>query len=142
MKFISNSPKQTKEFAKKVASLCFGNEVILLSGDLGVGKTTFTKGFAEGLGITATITSPTFTLMKTYRGGRLTLYHFDLYRADNEEDVEELGFEDYFDGGGVCVIEWNKFSTFPGKVIKINFTYGEGDVREIETEGLDESSLR
>ncbi len=142
MKFISNSPEETMKFAEKVAALCKGNEVILLSGDLGAGKTTFTKGFALGLGISATITSPTFTLMKTYKGGRLTLYHFDLYRAISEDDVEELGFEEYFNDGGVCVIEWNKFNNFPGKVIKINFTYGDGDVRAIETEGLDESSLR
>lgn len=136
MEFISKSSDETMTFAARIAEACKGNEIILLDGELGAGKTTFTKGFAKALGIEQNVTSPTFTLMKTYSEGRLTLYHFDLYRAESEDDVEELGFRDYFEAGGVCIIEWNKFTDFPRKPIKINFDYCGDSARKIVTEGL------
>lgn len=136
MEFISESPAETMSFAAKIADACHGNEIILLDGELGAGKTTFTKGFAKALGIEQDVTSPTFTLMKTYAGGRVNLYHFDLYRAESEDDVEELGFRDYFEAGGICIIEWNKFSDLPGKVIKISFSYCGDSSRKIVVEGL------
>lgn len=138
MKFISHSEEETFSVARYVAEKCIGNEVILLNGDLGAGKTTFTKGLAKALGIQKTVKSPTFTLMKTYQGGRLTLYHFDLYRIEKEEELEELGFTDYLNAGGVCVIEWNKFSELPGKIITIDIDYSDSDTRKITVHFGDE----
>ena len=81
-------------------------QVICLDGDLGVGKTVFTKGFAHGLGIMEPISSPTFTIVQVYEEGRLPLYHFDVYRIADVEEMEEIGYEDYFYGEGVCLVEW------------------------------------
>ncbi len=96
----------------RLGELVRGGDLILLSGQLGTGKTTFTQGLAQGMGITDVINSPTFTLLKEYAAPRLNgkrglpLYHFDLYRLDNPEEIFDLGFEDYFYGNGVCVVEW------------------------------------
>jgi tRNA threonylcarbamoyladenosine biosynthesis protein TsaE len=81
-------------------------EIYCLSGDLGVGKTVFTQGFAAGLGITGTVNSPTFTILQEYEDGRMPFYHFDVYRIADVGEMEEIGFEDYIYGGGVCLIEW------------------------------------
>ena len=81
-------------------------QIICLEGDLGVGKTVFTKGFASGLGIQDPVNSPTFTILQVYETGRLPLYHFDVYRLGEPEEIEELGYEEYFFGDGVCLIEW------------------------------------
>lgn len=81
-------------------------EIYCLSGDLGVGKTVFTQGFAKGLGIEEAVNSPTFTIVQQYEGGRLPFYHFDVYRIADVEEMEEIGYEDYFYGEGVCLIEW------------------------------------
>ena len=134
MEYRSLSIEDTYKIAKLVADSCVGNEIILLSGDLGAGKTTFTKGFAKALGIEKNVTSPTFTLMRSYKGGRLPLYHFDLYRVKSEEEVEELGLSEYFDIGGVCVIEWNKFQHLSGKIIRIDFQYADDGERKITVE--------
>ncbi|GAC1422128.1 MAG: tRNA (adenosine(37)-N6)-threonylcarbamoyltransferase complex ATPase subunit type 1 TsaE [Ktedonobacteraceae bacterium] len=112
---LSHSSAQTQLLGMHLGKLLRGGELLLLEGSLGMGKTTFTQGLAQGLGITATITSPTFTLLKEYLGQvRRTqdaqgpaLYHFDLYRLDDPEEIFDLGFEDYFyDTTGVCVVEW------------------------------------
>ena len=81
-------------------------QIICLSGDLGVGKTVFTQGFAAGLGIEGPVNSPTFTILQVYEEGRLPLYHFDVYRIGDVEEMDEIGYEDYFYGDGVCLIEW------------------------------------
>lgn len=81
-------------------------EVYCLVGDLGTGKTVFTQGFANGLGITGAVNSPTFTIVQEYKEGRIPLYHFDVYRIADEEEMEEIGYEDYFYGNGVCLVEW------------------------------------
>ena len=133
-KYVSKTIEDTYALAKTIADTLVGNEIILLDGDLGAGKTTFTKGLARALGIDATVTSPTFTLMKTYHGGRLCLYHFDLYRVHNPEELQELGFDEYFDCGGVCVIEWNKYVCFPNKQIKIKISYVDSNQRIFEIE--------
>lgn len=113
MLFETKSPKETFKLAKNIASKLVGGEIIILEGELGAGKTTFTKGIAKALGIDEEVTSPTFVLMKEYEG-RLKLYHFDLYRIENQDELEELGFSDYmYDKNGVCIIEWNKFKDFP-----------------------------
>ena len=133
MKYCSESVCDTYIIAGKIADKCIGGEVILLNGDLGAGKTTFTKGLAEALGITAVIKSPTFTLMKKYTQGRLPLYHFDLYRVESEEEVYELGFDDYLENNdGICVIEWNKFSGLNKNVININIAYNGETGRTFE----------
>jgi tRNA threonylcarbamoyladenosine biosynthesis protein TsaE len=101
--FISNDPEQTFKFAKELAKKLHPGDVIALEGDLGAGKTTFTKGLASGLGIKRTVNSPTFTIIKEYQG-RIPLYHMDVYRV--EDSYEDLGFDEYFEGDGVAVIEW------------------------------------
>lgn len=102
----SFSEKETFQIAKELAMQAKPGEVYCLSGDLGVGKTVFTKGFAAGLGITEPVSSPTFTIVQIYEEGRLPLYHFDVYRIEDIEEMEEIGYEDCFYGGGVCLIEW------------------------------------
>ncbi|MBP3569173.1 MAG: tRNA (adenosine(37)-N6)-threonylcarbamoyltransferase complex ATPase subunit type 1 TsaE [Lachnospiraceae bacterium] len=102
----SFSEKETFQIAKELAEAAKPGEVYCLSGDLGVGKTVFTKGFAAGLGIMEPVSSPTFTIVQMYEGGRLPLYHFDVYRIEDIEEMEEIGYEDCFYGEGVCLIEW------------------------------------
>ena len=102
-KITTNSQEETIEIAQNFESEKFSNMVICLNGELGSGKTVFTKGFAQALGITETITSPTFTIIKEY-DGELPLYHMDVYRLDEESD--DIGIEEYFLKGGVCIIEW------------------------------------
>ena len=130
MKIISHGPEQTREIAARLADTLKGGEVILLSGDLGAGKTTFTKGLAAALGVEETVTSPTFNYVKEYNG-RLPLYHFDMYRVADADEVYELGLEEYFYRGGVVVVEWNKFDAVPDP-IEVKITPLGGDVREIE----------
>ena len=110
MKINLNSVQDTIKFGEKLGKLLIAGDIIFLNGDLGAGKTTLSKSIGEGLGVQEYITSPTFTLINEYEG-RLPLYHFDLYRLDSYEELEELGVEDYFYGNGVCLIEWaEKFS--------------------------------
>ena len=106
MKIITNTPEETKNFACKLASKLKGNEIFAFYGDLGVGKTVFTQGFAAGLGIKGPVSSPTFTILQVYDEGRLPFYHFDVYRISDPEEMYEIGFEEYIEGEGVCFIEW------------------------------------
>lgn len=103
-----DSAKKTQAFAQKVADVLLPGDILLLEGDLGAGKTTFTKGLAQGLGISSRIKSPTFMLIREYHEGSLPLYHMDVYRLENG-GADDLGLEDYFDGDGVCVVEWAHF---------------------------------
>ena len=98
--------KDTAKIGETLAREAKPGEIYLLEGDLGVGKTVFAKGFALGLGITEPITSPTFTIIQEYEQGRLPFYHFDVYRIADDEEMFELGYESYFFGQGVCLIEW------------------------------------
>lgn len=102
----SLSEKETFAIARELAGKANAGDVYCLSGDLGVGKTVFTKGFAAGLGITEPVSSPTFTIVQIYEEGRLPLYHFDVYRIEDIEEMEEIGYEDCFYGEGVCLVEW------------------------------------
>ena len=104
--FETNSPKETYEFARQMGEKAFPGMIIALSGDLGVGKTLFTQGFAEGLGVKESVSSPTFTILQIYDSGRLPLFHFDVYRIAEPEEMDEIGFEDYIFGDGVSMIEW------------------------------------
>ena len=98
--------KDTYELGEKIGQMAKPGMVISLSGDLGVGKTVFTQGLAKGLGIEEPVNSPTFTIVQVYEEGRLPLYHFDVYRIGDIEEMDEIGYEDYFYGEGVCLIEW------------------------------------
>lgn len=100
------SAEETLELGKKIGSQAKPGEIYTLNGDLGVGKTVFAQGLAQGLGITEPISSPTFTIVQIYEKGRMPLYHFDVYRIEDVEEMEEIGYEDCFYGKGVCLIEW------------------------------------
>lgn len=107
MKIIeTNSAGETFELGKKIGQQAKAGDVYTLVGDLGVGKTVLTQGVAAGLGIEEPVNSPTFTIVQIYDDGRLPFYHFDVYRIGDVEEMEEIGYEDYFYGGGVCLIEW------------------------------------
>lgn len=105
MIYESFSPEETREIAKSLSENAKESDVFCLTGDLGAGKTVFAKGFAEGLGINEHITSPTFTIFNIYNG-RIPLYHFDMYRIEDEDELYNLGVEEYFHGKGICLIEW------------------------------------
>jgi tRNA threonylcarbamoyladenosine biosynthesis protein TsaE len=104
--FISNSPDETEGFGRRFAENLKPGDVLALTGDLGSGKTQFVKGLAAGLGAATAATSPTFTLIHEYAGGRLPIYHFDFFRVEDRQSAERLGLDDYFFGDGVSVIEW------------------------------------
>lgn len=107
-KVTMNSRNDTIALGEKMAKFLKAGDVIVLNGDLGAGKTTFTKGLAAGLGVPDMIKSPTFTIIREYQNGRLPLYHMDVYRLENGGG-EDLGLEEYFDGDGVCVVEWAEY---------------------------------
>src|SRR5579871_443755 len=117
---VSHSPAQTQRLGARLGELLHGGELLLLDGDLGTGKTNLTQGIAEGLGVREVVSSPTFTLLKEYEG-RLPLYHFDLYRLDDATEILDLGFEEYFESNGVCVVEWaNKAeSLWPSEHLRV-----------------------
>lgn len=98
--------KDTFEAGRKLGKVCRPGDIILLDGDLGAGKTVFAKGLGQGLGIEETISSPTFTIVQVYDDGRIPLYHFDVYRIAGIEEMDDIGYEDYFFGDGVCLVEW------------------------------------
>ncbi|MBC5646875.1 tRNA (adenosine(37)-N6)-threonylcarbamoyltransferase complex ATPase subunit type 1 TsaE [Christensenella tenuis] len=104
--FLSDSESKTKEFAKKLASRLVQGSFLAVYGDLGAGKTAFVKGLAQGLGVTESIVSPTYTILRVYETGRVPLYHFDVYRIADEDELYETGFDEYAAGDGVCVCEW------------------------------------
>lgn len=106
MVYETFSPEETFELGRKIGRQASPGDVYALTGDLGVGKTVFTKGLAEGLGITEPVTSPTFTIVQSYEGGRLPFHHFDVYRIEDIDEMDEIGYEDCFYGDGVTLVEW------------------------------------
>lgn len=106
MIYESTSAEMTAELGRKIGMALNPGDIICIDGNLGVGKTVFTQGVAEGLGITESVCSPTFTLVQEYHEGRIPLYHFDVYRISGPWDMDDLGYEEYFYGDGVCMIEW------------------------------------
>ena len=104
--YETHSMKETRELGRQMGTEAGPGDVLTLSGDLGVGKTVFTKGFALGIGVTEAVSSPTFTIVQEYHSGRLPLYHFDVYRIGDPEEMDEVGFDDYVYGDGVSLIEW------------------------------------
>ena len=141
MMIETNSPEETYAFGKKLGMEAQAGQVYCLNGDLGVGKTVFTKGLAVGLGITEPVSSPTFTIVQVYEEGRLPFYHFDVYRIGDIEEMEEIGYDDYFFGNGICLIEWAELieEILPDNVISItiekDLTQGF-DYRKITVDGL------
>ena len=131
---ISRQPSETIAFAREAATRLRPGAVIALNGELGSGKTQFVKGIASGLGFAGEVTSPTFTLIHEYIGGRLPIYHFDFYRLDDEKEAVQLGLEEYLQGDGVCVIEWaGKFPTLiPPDARWFDLSIGVDDTRLID----------
>lgn len=130
-----SSEKDTSTFAAELAEKAQPGDVIALVGDLGTGKTTLTKYIAEALGVTDVITSPTFNIVCEYKTGRMPLYHFDVYRLTGPEEVYDLGFDEYFYGDGLCVIEWADLieETLPEETVFVEMQYGRSPEERIYT---------
>ena len=138
----TENPEETFALGQKIGRAATPGQVYTLTGDLGVGKTVFTQGVASGLGITEPVNSPTFTIVQVYEEGRLPFYHFDVYRIGDIEEMEEIGYDDYFFGEGICLIEWaelikeilpeNRISITIEKDLSRGF-----DSRRITIEGLE-----
>ena len=135
--YISNSPCDTKKIARELAAQVKGGEVVAFYGDLGLGKTCFVKGLAEGLGYTGDVSSPTFAIINEYLGGRLNLYHFDMYRVTGWDDLYSTGYFEYMEAGGVLAIEWseNIENALPEDVIKVTIKRIDENSREIKITG-------
>ena len=138
----TRKPEETYELGRKMGREAEPGQIICLSGDLGVGKTVFTEGFAVGLGIEGPVNSPTFTILQQYEDGRLPLYHFDVYRIGDVSEMDEIGYEDCFYGDGVSLVEWGGLieEILPEDVItvKIEKELEKGfDYRRITVEGLE-----
>ena len=108
MEYITHSPAETEELGCRLGRTLGPGAVVAYFGGLGMGKTAFTRGLARGLGIGERVTSPTFTVVNEYEGGRLPLFHFDMYRLSSSEELYDIGWEDYLDRGGVCAVEWSE----------------------------------
>lgn len=137
----TRTPEETFELGRKIGEKALPGQIYTLTGDLGVGKTVFTQGVAAGLDITEAISSPTFTIIQVYENGRLPFYHFDVYRIGDIEEMEEIGYDDYFFGEGICLIEWANLieEILPEKLISVTIEKDleQGfDYRRITIEGL------
>ena len=138
---VTRSPAETEAFAEEMAKRLCGGEIIAFRGPMGMGKTCFTRGLARGLGFTGQVTSPTFALINEYIGGRLPLYHFDMYRISGWEDLYSTGFFEYLDEGGVVAAEWseNIENALPENTVTVTFRLLCDNEREITVDGIDES---
>ena len=146
MERITQRAEETFEFGRELGERAKAGQIYCLDGDLGVGKTVFSQGFAAGLGIEDAVNSPTFTIVQQYDDGRLPLYHFDVYRIGDVSEMEEVGYEDCFFGEGVCLIEWAReiAEILPENVIRIRIEKDPDrgfDYRRIVVEGLDNESV-
>ena len=142
-KLVLKSAEETENFGILLGRLLVPGSIVLLSGELGTGKTTLTKGIAKGLGLTVPVTSPTFTIVQEYEGGRLPLYHIDTYRLGDPAELLEIGIEEYLNSAGVTVIEWPEiiFDFLPGEYLEVFLSRGEsvtGDVRFLSMQGTGE----
>ena len=108
MQFLTNSPEETEKIGAALANILPPGTVLAYRGDLGAGKTAFTRGLARGLGYEEPVTSPTYTIVNEYLGGRLPLFHFDMYRLASADDLWDIGWEDYLERGGICAVEWSE----------------------------------
>lgn len=135
MEHQSNSPEETEAVGEALAPRLTPGCVVAFTGDLGAGKTAFVRGVARGLGIAQRVTSPTFTIVNEYEGGRLPLFHFDMYRLGNSDALFDIGWEDYLARGGVCCVEWseNVADALEGNCIRVDIRRGEGDDERVIT---------
>ena len=138
MEFITHSPAETESVGMALGRKLQPGTVLAYTGDLGAGKTAFTRGLARGLGATDLVTSPTYTIVNEYLGGRMPLFHFDMYRLGSEDELFDIGWEDYLDRCGVCAVEWseNVWGAMEDAIV-ITITRLDEDTRKIEIEGGD-----
>ena len=136
MEYITHSPEETEALGAALAALLVPGDIIAYRGDLGAGKTAFTRGLARGLGCREPVTSPTYTIVNEYLSGRLPLFHFDMYRLGSSEDLWGIGWEDYLDRGGVCAVEWSEnVEDAMEHALWITLETLPGDSRRITLEG-------
>ena len=140
MEFVTNSPEQTEQLGQRLGAAVSAGSVVAFTGDLGAGKTAFTRGLAKGLGVPGQVTSPTFTIVNEYEGGRLPLFHFDMYRLSCSDELFDIGWEDYLARGGVCAVEWSEIvdDALDGDCIRVDIRRGTGDSeRHITITGIE-----
>ena len=137
MEHVTNSPEETEALGEMLAGRLEPGTVIAFTGDLGAGKTAFVRGLARGLGIAERVTSPTFTIVNEYEGGRLPLFHFDMYRLGSADELFDIGWEDYLARGGVCAVEWseNVSDALEDGCLRVDIRRGENDDQRIITIG-------
>lgn len=144
MEYITHSPAETEELGCRLGRTLGPGAVVAYFGGLGMGKTAFTRGLARGLGVTGPVTSPTYTIVNEYTGGRMPLFHFDMYRLSSEEDLFDIGWEDYLDRGGLCVVEWSeRVSGALGSPVTVTIEKipGSDQQRKITIEGVPHGNL-
>ncbi|MBO5323019.1 MAG: tRNA (adenosine(37)-N6)-threonylcarbamoyltransferase complex ATPase subunit type 1 TsaE [Oscillospiraceae bacterium] len=138
MEFITNSPAETEKLGAALGKVLPSGTVLAYQGDLGAGKTAFTRGLAKGLGCTDMVTSPTYTIVNEYLSGRLPLFHFDMYRLGSADDLWDIGWEDYLDRNGICAVEWSEnVREALENAITVTIEKLNGDSRRITIEGGD-----
>ena len=135
MEHRSGSVEETEQLGQALAEHLGPGAVVAFTGDLGAGKTAFVRGLARGLGIPDRVTSPTFTIVNEYEGGRLPLFHFDMYRLASSEELFDIGWEDYLARGGVCAVEWseNLADALEGDLVRVDLRRGDGENERIIT---------
>lgn len=143
----TTNAEETFKLGAKIGEQAKPGEIYTLNGDLGVGKTVFTQGVAKGLHIEEPVNSPTFTIVQVYEEGRMPFYHFDVYRIGDIEEMEEIGYDDYFFGNGVCLIEWAELiqELLPEQIISVTIEKNPEkgfDYRKITIDGLEEERMR
>ena len=138
MEYITNSPQETENVGAALGKILRPGTILAYRGDLGAGKTAFTRGLARGLGYTEPVTSPTYTIVNEYLGGRLPLFHFDMYRLASSDDLWDIGWEDYLERGGICAVEWseNVADALEDPIVITIEKLGE-DTRRITLEGVE-----
>ena len=129
MEYTTNSEAETEALGERLGRVLRPGAVVAYTGDLGAGKTAFTRGLARGLGCGERVTSPTYTIVNEYEGGRLPLFHFDMYRLGGPEELYDIGWEDYLNRGGVCAVEWseNVSEALEGDTVRVDLRRGEGE---------------
>ena len=134
MEYLSHSPEETEQLGELLGGTLRPGSVVAYRGDLGMGKTAFTRGLARGLGCTCRVTSPTFTIVNEYSGA-LPLFHFDMYRLDSSDELFDIGWEDYLSRGGVCAVEWSERveDALPEDALWVSFARGNGENDRIIT---------
>ena len=136
MVFISNSPKETEAVGQALGKVLKPGSVIAYEGDLGAGKTAFTRGLAKGLGAEDMVTSPTYTIVNEYLSGRMPLFHFDMYRLASSDDLWDIGWEDYLERGGVCAVEWSEnVADAMENAVRVRIEKVDDNTRKITIEG-------